>query len=85
MSLTLLQMMKLVAAFAFASAYVLPLVRLAEAGIATWLAMVMVGAIGIPLVLGLIFTHLLQGIAAARCRGSLAARWRKWPRRARSG
>jgi hypothetical protein len=139
MRLTLLQMMKLVAAFAFASAYVLPLVRLAEAGTATWSAMLIVGAIGIPLVfalstivlarkgvlknwlirvlsmtsvgvalgvsahalvtavaawirrgvppdphslapmavfglpvivLGLIFTHLLQGVASARCRGT---------------
>jgi hypothetical protein len=143
MRLTLLQMMKLVAAFAFASAYVLPLVRLAEAGVATWSAMLIVGAIGIPLVfalstvvlarkgalknwlirvlcltsvgvalgvgahawvtavvawirrgvpsgpdslaplavlglpvivLGLIFTRLLPGVASARCRGSRAAR-----------
>ncbi len=53
MRLTLLQMMKLVVGFAFASAYVLPLVRLAEEGIATWSAMLIVGAIGIPLVFAL--------------------------------
>ena len=53
MRLTLLQMMKLVVGFAFASAYVLPFVRLAEAGIATWSAMLSVGAIGIPLVFAL--------------------------------
>jgi hypothetical protein len=53
MRLTLLQMMKLVAGFACASAYVLPFVRLAEAGIATWSAMLSVGAIGIPLVFAL--------------------------------
>src|SRR4051812_49203193 len=53
MRLTLLQMMKLVAAFAFASAYVLPLVRFAEARVATWSAMLIVGAIGIPLVFAL--------------------------------
>jgi hypothetical protein len=53
MRLTLLPMMKLVAGFAFASAYVLPFVRLAEAGIATWSAMLSVAAIGIPLVFAL--------------------------------
>jgi hypothetical protein len=53
MRLNLLQMMKLVVGCALASAYVLPFVRLAEAGIATWSAMVVVGAIGIPLVLAL--------------------------------
>jgi hypothetical protein len=51
---TLLQMMKLVVGCALASAYVLPLVRLAEAGIATWSAMLVVGAIGVPLVLALV-------------------------------
>jgi hypothetical protein len=60
MRLTLLQMMKLVVAFAFASAYVLPLVRLAEAGTATWSAMAIVGAIGIPLVFALSTTILAR-------------------------
>ena len=40
--------------FALATAYVLPLVRLAEAGIATWTAMLVVGAIGVPLVFALV-------------------------------
>jgi hypothetical protein len=53
MRLTLLQMMKLVVANALASAYALPLVRLAEAGIADWSAMLVVGAIGVPLVFAL--------------------------------
>ena len=53
MRLTLLQMMKLVVACALAMAYVRPLVRLAEAGIATWSAMLVVGAISIPLVFAL--------------------------------
>jgi hypothetical protein len=54
MRLTLLQMMKLVVGCALAMAYVLPLVRLAEAGIATWSAMLVVGAIGTPLVFALV-------------------------------
>ena len=53
MRLTLLQTMKLVAGCALASAYVLPLVRLAEAGIASWSAMLVVGAISVPLVFAL--------------------------------
>ena len=53
MRLNLLQMMKLVVGCALASAYVLPFVRLAEAGIATWSAMFVVGAIGSPLVFAL--------------------------------
>ncbi len=53
MRLTLLQMMKLVVGCALASAYVLPLVRLAEAGIASWSAMLVVGAISVPLVFAL--------------------------------
>ncbi len=54
MRLTLLQMMKLVVGCALASAYVLPLVRLADAGIATWSAMLVVGAISVPLVFALV-------------------------------
>ena len=54
----LLQMMKAVVGFALATAYVLPLVRLAEAGIATWTAMLVVGAIGVPLVFALVTTVL---------------------------
>ena len=54
MRLTLLQMMKLVVGCALASAYVLPLVRLAEAGIVTWSATLVVGAISIPLVFTLV-------------------------------
>lgn len=54
MKLTLLQRMKLVVGCALASAYVLPFVRLAEAGIASWSAMLVVAAIGIPLVLALV-------------------------------
>lgn len=53
MRLTLLQMMKLVLACAFAMAYVLPLIRLAEAGIASWPAMLAVAAVGVPLVFAL--------------------------------
>jgi hypothetical protein len=53
MRLTLLQMMKLVVGCALATAYVLPFVRLAEDGIASWAAMLSVGAIGVPLVLAL--------------------------------
>ncbi len=53
MKLTLLQMMKVVAGFAFATAYVLPLVRLVEAKIASWPSMLVVGAIGVPLVFAL--------------------------------
>ncbi len=53
MKLTLLQMMKVVAGFAFAFAYVLPLENLAEARIATWTTMLVVGAIGVPLVFAL--------------------------------
>jgi hypothetical protein len=54
MRMTLLQIMKLVAGCALASAYVLPLVRLVEAGIATWSTMLAVAAIGIPLVFALV-------------------------------
>ena len=54
MKLTLLQMMKVVAGFAFATAYILPLERLAEARIATWSTMLVVGAIGVPLVFALL-------------------------------
>lgn len=54
MRLNLLQMMKVVVGFALATAYVLPFVRLAEAGIATWTAMLVVGAIGVPLVFALV-------------------------------
>jgi hypothetical protein len=53
MRLTLLQMMKLVVGCALALAYVLPLVRLAEAGIAPWSAMLAVVAISVPLVFAL--------------------------------
>jgi len=47
-------MMKLVFGCALATAYVLPFVRLAEAGIASWSAMFVVGAVGIPLVFALV-------------------------------
>src|SRR4051812_42071253 len=53
MRMTLLQIMKLVVGCAFALAFALPLVRLAEARIASWPAMLAVGAIGIPLVFAL--------------------------------
>jgi hypothetical protein len=52
--LTILQMMKLVVGCACASAYVLPLVRLAEAGIAPRSTMIVVGAISVPLVFALV-------------------------------
>jgi hypothetical protein len=54
MRLNLLQMMKLVVGCALATAYVLPFVRLAEAGIATLSAMLVVGAIAVPLVFALV-------------------------------
>jgi|GEM_PF-4391008 len=50
MRLTLLQMMKVVVACAFASAYCVPFVRLAEVGLADWQTMLIVIAIGIPLI-----------------------------------
>jgi hypothetical protein len=54
MRLTLLQIMKLVVGCALATAYVLPFVRLAEAGIATMSAMLLVGTIAVPLVFALV-------------------------------
>src|SRR4051794_40002850 len=60
MRLTLLQIMKIVVACALASAYVLPFVRLAEAGAASWPAMLTVGAISIPLVFALTVVFLAR-------------------------
>ena len=54
MRVNLLQIMKLVVGCALASAYFLPFVRLAEAGIATWSAMLLMGAIAVPLVFALV-------------------------------
>jgi len=54
MRLTLLSVMKVVVGCAMALAYVLPFARLAEAGVATWSAMLAVSAIGIPLVFALV-------------------------------
>jgi hypothetical protein len=60
MRLTLLQMMKLVVGCALALAYILPLVRLAEAGIASWSTVLVVGAISIPLVFALVTIFLAR-------------------------
>jgi hypothetical protein len=53
MRMSLLQLIKIVIGSAFATAYIIPLIRLAEAEVATWPAMIVVAAIGVPLVLAL--------------------------------